>query len=293
MAFSRTDLPLERDSVGRFLPWLVAFMVYLSILALAGVLVLNAATQRWNRGLSGTLTVQLPPVEDGVEEQKRLDAVVALLRATPGVTKAEALPRDRLVALLEPWLGPEAGAAGMPIPRLIDVESAEGTRLNVSDLTAKVSAIAVGATIDDHRIWLERLVQLLRAAQTLAGGIVLLLAGTTIGTVIFVTRTSLAIHRDVIEVLHLIGAQDGYIAGQFASRSLTLGFRGGLIGLVLAAPTLLLIGWVAGRLEAGMAPGFGLTPVDWVALAALPVVTALIAYATARITVMRNLGAML
>jgi cell division transport system permease protein len=292
MALTRSDLPLERDSVGRFLPWLVAFMVYLSIIALAGVLVLAAATQRWSRGLSATLTVQLPAVDDPAEEIKRLDGVLSLLRSTSGVARAEALPREQLVGLLEPWLGASAGTAGLPIPRLIDVEAIEGVRLDTALLSSRVAAAVPGATVDDHRLWLDRLVQLLRAAQTLAGAIVLLLGATTVGTVVFTTRTSLAIHRDVIEVLHLIGAQDGYIAGQFAMRALTLGFKGGLIGLVLALPTLAGVGYVARRLEAGLLPELGLATADWIVLGCLPLVAAIIAYATARITVTRTLARM-
>jgi cell division transport system permease protein len=292
MALTRSDLPLERDSVGRFLPWLVAFMVYLSIIALAGVLVLAAATQRWSRGLSATLTVQLPAVDDPAEEIKRLDGVLSLLRSTAGVARAEALPREQLVGLLEPWLGASAGIAGLPIPRLIDVEAIEGVRLDTALLSSRVAAAVPGATVDDHRLWLDRLVQLLRAAQTLAGAIVLLLGATTVGTVVFTTRTSLAIHREVIEVLHLIGAQDGYIAGQFAMRALTLGFKGGLIGLVLALPTLAGVGYVARRLEAGLLPEFGLATADWIVLGCLPLAAAIIAYVTARITVTRTLARM-
>ena len=292
MALTRTDLPLERDSVGRFLPWLVAFMVYLSIIALAGVLVLATATQRWSRGLSATLTVQLPPADDPAEEAKRLDAVLSLVRSSPGVARAEALPREQLIALLEPWLGATAGTEGMPIPRLIDVEAAEGMRIDTASLASRIGAAVPGATVDDHRLWLERLVQLLRAAQSLVGGIVLLLGATTVGTVIFTTRTSLAIHRDVIEVLHLIGAQDGYIAGQFAMRALTLGFKGGLIGLGLAAPTLAGVGYAARRLEAGLLPELGLATADWVMLGSLPLAAAVIAYVTARITVTRTLARM-
>ena len=42
----RTDLQLERDSLGRFLPWLIAFMVYLSVLAFAGMLALDDIATR-------------------------------------------------------------------------------------------------------------------------------------------------------------------------------------------------------------------------------------------------------
>ena len=37
----RSDLPLDKDALSRFLPWLIAFMVFLAVMAMAGVLVLN------------------------------------------------------------------------------------------------------------------------------------------------------------------------------------------------------------------------------------------------------------
>ncbi len=58
-------------------------------------------------------------------------------------------------------------------------------------------------------------------------------------TVVFVTRTGLSIHRSVIEIVHLIGAPDSYVAQQFQAQSLRLGVVGGVVGTIQAAATLL------------------------------------------------------
>ncbi len=293
MLFGRSDLPTERDSVGRFLPWIVSFMVYLSILAVAGVLAMSSVTGRWSHGLSGTLTIQLPPVDDRVADERRLAAVADLLRQVPDVGRIDVLARDRVVALLEPWLGPASAVEGMPLPRLIDVELRSGARVDIQTLTRRLDAIVSGVTVDDHRIWLERLIELVTAAQGLAIAILILLVGATVGTVIFITRTGLAIHRDVIEVLHLIGAQDSYIARQFADRALLLGLKGGLVGLGLAIPTLIGAGLIASRLDAMLVPDITLAPIDWLLLMAVPFIAAVIAHIAARITVTRALAEML
>ena len=115
----------------------------------------------------------------------------------------------------------------------------------------------------------------------------------TTGTVVFVTRTGLAIHHESIEVLHLIGAQDSYIARQFANRALMLGLRGGLMGLILAAPTLWGIGSIAHSMYSGFFPNFSLSLVHWVILACIPMLVALIAMISARLTVMKTLTRML
>ena len=292
MLSRRSDLPLDRDELSRFLPWLVAFMVYLAVLALAGTLVLNALAERWDRDVSGTLTVQIPPGAGPRDDEARLHTALAMFRELPGVAYAEPLDQGSLMALLEPWLGDMEATADLPLPQLIDVALTPDAKLDIAALSRRLAATVSGATIDDHSIWLARLVGMVRAVEALAGAILVLICVSTVGTVIFTTRTGLAVHREAIEVLHLIGAQDTYIARQFASRALALGLRGGVAGLALAVPTLLGIGFLSARLEAGLLPRLTLSVEHWLALAILPLAAALIAMLTARFTVMRTLARM-
>ncbi|MDP6574191.1 MAG: cell division protein [Rhodospirillales bacterium] len=293
MLSRRSDIPLDRDGLSRFLPWLVAFMVYLAALALAGTLVLNTLAARWDRDVSGTLTVQIPPGAGPRDDDERLRATLALFRDLPGVAYAEPLDQGRLMALLEPWLGGMEATADLPLPQLIDVSLTSDAKLDVAALSRRLAAAVPGATIDDHSIWLARLVRMVRAVEALAGAILVLIGASTVGTVVFTTRTGLAVHQEAIEVLHLTGAQDAYIARQFASRAMALGLRGGVAGLALAVPTLLGIGFLSARLEAGLLPQLTLFAEHWLALAALPLAAALIAMLTARYTVMRTLARML
>ncbi len=294
MIFSRhSDLPLDKDALSRFLPWLIAFMVFLAILAMAGVLVLNSTAARWDKGITGTLTVQIVPTDDPSRDDDRLQTVLKILAQTPEVDRFETLGNDKLLALLEPWLGTGAAAQDLPLPRLIDVELKPDAKLNVEALSRRVEARVPGVSIDDHSLWLQRLVRLIRTVEGLASMVLVLIALTTIGTVIFTTRTGLAIHRNAIEVLHFIGAQDSYVAGQFAGRALMLGLKGGVIGLLLAVPALWGIGVMARRMESGLLPDITLTPFHLSALAGLPVAVALIAMVTARLTVLKTLSRML
>jgi cell division transport system permease protein len=288
----RTDLALERDSLGRFLPWLVAFMVYLAVLALAGALALRAVAERWESGIGATLTVQIPPAGSPTRDAGNVEALLGALRATPEVARARAIEEGQLMALLEPWLG-TAAIGDLPIPRLIDVELKEDARLDLASLRARLSAIVPNVGIDDHRVWLERLIRLIQTAGAVAVAILVFIAFATVGTVVFTTRTGLAIHREAIEVLHLIGAQDSYVARQFADRALALGLKGGLLGLALALPTLVGVGYVLRRLEGGVLPDLALVPAHWAALLVLPLAVAALAMLTARLTVLRTLARML
>ena len=302
MLIRRFDLPLDNDAVSRFLPWIVAFMVYLAILALAGTLVLGAMAARWDTGMRGSLTVQIPPAPAtgpaGNEKAAKRDALkikqaLKLLRASPAVARAEPIGERQVLALLEPWLGDMGNAKDLPLPHLIDVELKPGAPLDVALLSKKLAKAVPGATIDDHKAWLKRLIRLVRTFTALATAVVILIGFATIGTVVFATRTGLAIHQEVIEVLHHIGAQDSYIAGQFANHAMTLGLKGGLFGLLMAVPTLLGISALADQLDDNLLPSIVIAPEHWAALAGMPIAAALIAMVTARYTVTRSLSKML
>lgn len=289
----RTDLALDKDAMGRFLPWLIAFMVYLAIMAFAGLLVLNETADRWDKGVGNTLTVQIEPAARKEDDTKRLSAALLLLRRTEGVARADALPEADVMNLLEPWLGASSGMAGLPMPRLIDVTLQDGATVTAEDLRQRLDGAVPGVTIDDHRVWLDRLISLISTIQLTGLAVIAMILSATVGTVIFTTRTGLAIHQEAIEVLHLIGAHDSYIAKQFAGRAMALGLKGGVLGLVLAVPTLLGIGYLSRQMEEGLLPAFSLSPVQWGMLTTLPLIVALIAMLTARVTVLKNLSKML
>ena len=183
-------------------------------------------------------------------------------------------------------MGTSAGAKDLPLPRLVDVELKSGAKLDIDALSRRMEARVPGVSIDDHSIWLNRLVRLIRTVEGLASLVLVFIALSTIGTVVFTTRTGLALHRNA-------GAQDSYVAAQFASRALTLGLKGGVIGLFLAVPSLLGIGVMAAKMESGLLPDITLGAVHWSALGGLPIIVALIAMLTARITVMKTLARML
>ncbi len=287
----RSPLPLHEDAANRFLPWIVALMVYLATLALGGALLIDGAVARWQNSHSDTLTVQVPPGETATQGSP-VAAVLEILRATPGVAAARPLKRAELVALLEPWLGRGNVAPDLPLPWLIDVTLAPNAVLDHLVLETRLQVVAPGTEIDDSAIWLERLTAAARSLQAVALAIVLAIGAAAVGTVVFTTRTSLAVHRDTIEVLHLIGAHDAFVAGAFARQALWLGLRGGVLGLGLAALTGAAVWYFAGDIDAALLPRLALTPPGWAALAALPLVSALVAMLTARVTVMRALTRM-
>ncbi len=290
---SHQEIPLAEDASGPFLPWIIAILVYLAALALAGGLLANEFTNRWQRSLSGGLTVQVPPAEPGTDEavhDKRLQALLAALEARPEVLGARLLTPMEMAALLEPWLGRTAAVQDLPLPDLIVATLAPGARPDLGRLTAELQAVAPGALVDDHQRWLADFSRIVRLVQVIVALVVALVGLSAVVAVAFVTRTGLAVHQPVIELLHLIGAQDAYVARQFQFHALRLGLRGGLVGFVLAVLTVLGFGAWFHATGSEVLPALSFTPLAWASLLLLPPAAALVAMITARVTVLRNLS---
>ena len=290
---ARLDLPLDGDGSGRFLPWIVALMVFLASLALAGALVVRDGVMRWDRGLTGTLTVELPAASSS-RDDGAIDAALKVLRGTSGVTRADAFDAKRTAALLEPWLGADIAAADLPLPRLIDVQIEPRAGVDIEALGQRLAAAVPGARLDEHRQWLNRVLRTALAIEIVAGMIVILVGLAAVLAVIFATRTGLAVHHGIVEVLHLIGARDGYIARQFEWHALRLGLKGGVAGLMLAILTLIGIGAAAAQVGAledavRVLPALSAPAIEWMLLLLLPIAAGLVAMLTARITVLRAL----
>ena len=162
--------------------------------------------------------------------------------------------------MLQPWLGSAALEADLPLPGMIDVTLQDNAALSVDALNARLQATVPGARADDPKPWLDRLVQLGRLLQSLGGSIVLLVGMAAAAMVIFATRAGLAARRDTIELLHLIGAEDGYIARQFQRHVAAQALRGGILGAVLAAGLIGGIQFLAGGAGTGLLPGLQLVP---------------------------------
>jgi cell division transport system permease protein len=292
---------LGRDPSGRFLPWLIALMVYLAALALVCAMAMAKMVERWDSGLSSSITVQVPPPETGTPgapgtQEAAIDRVIELLMDTKGVRSAEVLEPDEIAALLEPWLGAGtgigAGYGDLPLPALISVGVDPAATPDYRDLARRLTRAVPGAVLDDHQSWLGQLVDLARTIELVAALIVILVGASAIAMVIFATRMGLAIHGRVIELLHLIGAQDSYVAREFETHALRLALRGGTFGLLLAIATVILVAHLFERLESVLLPELTLLPIEWAALAMLPLAIALVAMLTARFTVLGNLGRM-
>jgi cell division transport system permease protein len=269
------------------LDWIVAAMAFLAALAFAGALTMSDQATRWRASLSGNLTVEIP-AERGASAAD-LSAVLAALRATPGVLRADPLTRDEVGRLLIPWLGGGALIETLPVPQLIDVVLAPDVVLDMPALARRLAGTVPGITIDDHGRWVGQLLRLATLASLCAFVIVGIVALSAVVAATIATRAGLALHHEAIDLLHLIGADDRYIASEFAREALLLGLRGSLLGVALAIGALYLLIALAPALESVLIPTLAPRPASIAALTLVTVVAGGLCGFTAWATVMSEL----
>lgn len=285
----RADLPFERDQATRFVPWIVALMVFLGALALAAATAVGGAIDRWDNNLSGRITVQVPADK---ASPKALTRLVDALSATPGIAQAELLSAAATRALVEPWLGKIDADLELPLPAVIDVETEAGAKFDVNLLAGRLHKITPGVIVDDHRVWLLQLIRVARTVEWVAFSILALIGLTAIAAVIFATRSGLAVHAAIINLLHVMGARDAYIARQFQMQAMMMGIRGGVIGSVAAIVVLVVLTTMSAGIDVALLPSAALSPAQWPLLLIVPVAAVMITMATARMTVLRALAGM-
>ncbi len=289
-----------RDDTRAPLSSIVAVMVLLAAIAAAAAFVAAETAARWQNALSGTITVEIAPLEaagrtatGARRETDRLAATLTLLRATPGVVEIQAIDRERLIELLAPWLGRPGDAADLPLPQLIDVTLAADASVDLRRLEAQLAAGVPGARVDDHGRWTKGLVRL--AWLAVLGALAIVLAvGLVAGlSVVLVTRARLAAQREAIALLHLMGASDSYIAGALAGDAARLALAGAIAGMVTWALLAAALVWAAPSLDPAVVSILTHDPAAWAALVALPLAAAALAAATAWATARRALRRMI
>lgn len=285
------DLPLNQTAVSRFLPWIIAGLLYLSIIALATAAIADGALALFDQR-EQMVTVSLPSAGLSEDGDRSVQQVLGVLNQAKEVTSASVVPDDELQDLIEPWLGDRSNNDDLPLPRLIDVKLDPIVPADLDELESQLRAFVPDATIGIQivgRDQAERQATFFRIVGVTIGAILLIGA---LAIVAIITSLSLAMHNDTVALLRYMGAQDGYLARQFERYALQSGLKGGLVGFFPAMLTILALLYSIQSLELTNSIRLGLRPVDWIFLACVPVVAALLCTVTARMTALWGLGRM-
>jgi cell division transport system permease protein len=294
----RIDSPIvPGNSIsGRALVAVVAIMTFLASLTMGAVMLVRAAAGEWQSAVAREVTIQVRPAPDRDLEAATAKAI-EIARAFPGIVDVRSYSKEESARLLEPWLGAGLTLDELPVPRLIVVKLAADGAPDLAALRKNLAEQVAGASLDDHRGWIDRMRTMAVSAVAGGIGILVLMFAATMLSVAFATRGVMAANRPVIEVLHFIGAKDSYIAGHFQWHFLVLGLKGGVLGggaaMALFALAGLFSGWFAGTASADQAAAlfgsFSIGTAGYVAVASQIVLIAAVTALTSRQTVIRTL----
>lgn len=283
---------------GQSLTLVISIMCFLACLTTGAVYMIHQSADAWLRDVASEVTVQVLP-RDGADIERTLEDVAVFLTRREGIESTRTLSIKTSQKLLEPWLGTSEGLDELPLPRLIAVQLNRDAPPDFGALSKELAGRFQGVSLDDHRQW-QRQIKTVTRSLALGGiAILLLVAAATTAIIVSATRSAMASNREIVEVLHFVGATDGFIAREFEKHFLNLGIRAGIMGavsamtvfLVMPFVTMLLGGGSMTEIEVHRLIGTGtLDLAGYVLLGIVVIVTAALCMLTSRFGVYRILN---
>lgn len=251
-----------------------AAMAFLAVFALALALAAAQLANRWADGLAQTLTIRI----SATAPEAATTQVLTILAATPGIDTAREIPPEDRAALLEPWLGPDLPLDGLPLPRLVEVLSDED--LDREGLRLRLAAEVPAAVLDDHSRWREPLIRAASRLRSLGWLALALIATVTATTITLGAQSALAANAEVIRVLRLIGARDGFVTRAFVRRFTLRALTGAAIGTVIGGIAIAFLPQTDD--PSGMLTGLGYSGANWLLLVLIPPLAGVVAFFATR-----------
>jgi cell division transport system permease protein len=273
------------------MPWVIAIMMFLTVLVSAAGLSLDAAARSLSAQVSDRITVQVAQA-DAEMRGRAVRRIVTLLGATEGVANVSIVPPDELAAQLAPWLGSDIKASDIPIPALIDADfdvPGDQRDARIASLDRAVKAIDRFARVEPHAHYLAPLAGLVGSIGYLAFGIVALMAAATGAIVVLAARGAHAAHRATIDIMHLLGATDTQVVSLFQRRMVLDAAFGTAIGAGLALVVTGLLGQALHAVTSDLVRSATLPGRAWLTLILLPMIGLSVAWLAARVTLHRAL----
>lgn len=285
MARETPLLPVE-DAREAALFFVVGALCFLAALAALSAKSTYGAARAWTAEVEGELTVSLPDVDRRGAEEAR-----DLIAETEGVREARLLSKEEIDALLEPSFGSRGLPDSLPLPQIVAVTADPDVQFVGPNIARRLTEAGYANAVDEHADWAGDIRRMLAIARLVALTVVALLASTAVAVIAFATHAALLARKDIVDVLHLSGARDQFIASLFERRFWILGLRAGAVGALLAlggAAAMIFAAQSSGA-RSGLLPELSLDFVDLLILVITPVAAGLAARIAARVTVIRSL----
>ena len=271
------------------MPWVIAIMLFLTLLVAAAGLTLAEAARQGGQDLARHVTVQIIEADPAQRATQRA-AVTRALRKLDSIAEVKPVPDAQVRALLEPWLGTGVIDADVPVPALVDVRfGSVPTAETITRLQSTLRSVAPNIRVDSHSSWMAPFFELMRALLWLAAAMFLLLLVATSAVVILAVRSTLNTHRETIEIMHMMGGTDVQAARLFQRRVALDALLGGIVGFIVAAVVIMTVGDRFAAVEPGLLSGAHFPYYGWAILAFIPLAVMALAMLMARMTVISAL----
>lgn len=274
----------------------VVIMSFLACLTLGFVTLIQDASTTWQTQISGEITIQIKPV-DGQNMDAALSQAKEIALKYDGTIDASVVDKDTTSRLLEPWLGEDFNIDELPVPRLVIITIEKDNPPDFRAMGAELADNISGAYLDDHRTWAGRLVNMAQNTVFIGVGLLSLVLIATTLTVVFATRGAMSVNHEIIEVLHFVGAESSFIAGEFQRHFLLTGLYGGAIGGALAASAFFITDYLQARTMAtalgdqanALFGSFQMGPSGYLGIIIIVITVAALTALTTRLTVIRTI----
>lgn len=271
------------------MPWVIAIMLFLTLLVAAGGLTLADAARKGGQDLARQVTVQIIE-SDPAQRAAQRAAVTRVLRNLDSVADVQPVPDAQVRDLLEPWLGTGIIDADVPVPALVDVRFGSVPTAEVlTSVQSALRSVAPNIRVDSHSSWMAPFFELMRALVWLSAVVLLLLLVATSAVVILAVRSTLNTHRETIEIMHMMGGTDLQAARLFQRRVALDALLGGVVGFIVAAVVIVTVGDRFAAVEPGLLSGAHFPYYGWAILALIPLAVMALAMLMARMTVISAL----
>ena len=289
------DLPLEKSDGGSFLKILMGLMTILAMFAFVASFALSAMTERWSSGLSNKATIEIPAenMAGTLLSQEEINQtakdILLSLKNNPDIESISIMEETEIKRLVAPWLGEDIEFDNVPLPGILSVAFKKDAQVDTNILAKRLKDYGEHVRLDTHASWLADVLKFTGALNMAAILISCLIGFTTIIAAGGAVQARMAMYKDELELLHLMGAADKYISRQLQRYTFFACLQGAALGAFIGFVIFYVTSLIFKEREITLLPDFNMTIIHFTILCALPILIALLGMVTARHTVLRSL----
>lgn len=256
----------------RFMTAIMSLLSFLSILALGVALAIGTGVTKWNNQWELFATVQ-------VTNQKNIENVQKIIKQnTSQIESVNEITTKQMQDLMAPWIS-GGNAIQKYLPKMWEIKFK-----TESDLESFGEQLTDNARFLTHASALKSATSAGWQMILMSGFILILMLGAIGFCISYIAQNTAMLHKRELEILNQIGASDKFVARQMQFIVAKISAVAALIGLVAAAPILMIIISVAHGTRVGLMATIGLTGFGWLILCMLPVAIVIFAIQITRRT---------